>query len=122
MLPAAHPAPSVRPAGQEGHETCRWDAGETTEGHGACEAGYLRHLSSPRAALLHRSPEERAGSGGLTQGGDCCVSSPNCVQLRATPRTAVRQAPLSMGFPRQGCWSGLPFPPPEDLSDGETAG
>ena len=29
--------------------------------------------------------------------------------------TAARQAPLSMGFPRQEYWSGLPFPPPEDL-------
>ena len=27
------------------------------------------------------------------------------------------QAPLSMGFPRQECWSGLPCPPPGDLSD-----
>ena len=26
-----------------------------------------------------------------------------------------RQAPLSMGFPRQEYWSGLPFPPPGDL-------
>ena len=25
------------------------------------------------------------------------------------------QSPLSMGFPRQECWSGLPFPPPGDL-------
>ena len=25
--------------------------------------------------------------------------------------------PLSMGFPRQECWSGLPFPSPEDLPD-----
>ena len=25
------------------------------------------------------------------------------------------QAPLSMGFPRQDYWSGLPFPPPGDL-------
>ena len=24
---------------------------------------------------------------------------------------------LSMGFPRQECWSGLPFPPPGDLPD-----
>ena len=32
-----------------------------------------------------------------------------------TPRTVARQAPLSMGFPRQEYWSGLPFPPPEDL-------
>ena len=34
-----------------------------------------------------------------------------------TTWTIVRQAPLSMGFSRQGYWSGLPFPPPGDLSD-----
>ena len=33
----------------------------------------------------------------------------------ATPWTAARQAPLSMGFSRQERWSGLPFPPPGDL-------
>ena len=27
------------------------------------------------------------------------------------------QAPLSMGFPRQEYWSGLPFPSPGDLPD-----
>ena len=26
--------------------------------------------------------------------------------------TVTHQAPLSMGFPRQEYWSGLPFPPP----------
>ena len=31
----------------------------------------------------------------------------------------ARQAPLSMGFPRQEYWSGLPFPPPGDLPDPE---
>ena len=35
----------------------------------------------------------------------------------ATPWTVPHQAPLSMGFPRQEYWSGLPFPPPEDLPD-----
>ena len=34
-----------------------------------------------------------------------------------TPWTVARQAPLSMGFPRQECWSGLPFPSPGDLPD-----
>ena len=33
----------------------------------------------------------------------------------ATPCTVAHQAPLSMGFPRQEYWSGLPFPPAEDL-------
>ena len=34
-----------------------------------------------------------------------------------TPCTVARQAPLSMGFSRQGYWSGLPFPTPGDLPD-----
>ena len=37
------------------------------------------------------------------------------VRLFATPWTVAYQAPLSMGFSRQRYWSGLPFPPPEDL-------
>ena len=32
-----------------------------------------------------------------------------------TPWTVAHQAPLSMGFPRQEYWSGLPFPTPVDL-------
>ena len=39
------------------------------------------------------------------------------VQLFATPWTVARQAPLSMGFPRQEYWNGLPFPLPGDLPD-----
>ena len=38
------------------------------------------------------------------------------VRLFATPWTVDHQAPLSMGFPRQEYWSGLPFPSPGDLS------
>ena len=41
------------------------------------------------------------------------------VQLFATLWTVARQAPLSMGFSRQEYWSGLPCPPPGDLSDPE---
>ena len=37
----------------------------------------------------------------------------------ATPWTVVCQAPLSMEFSSQEYWSGLPFPPPGDLSDPE---
>ena len=37
------------------------------------------------------------------------------VWLLVTPRTIARQAPLSMGFPRQEYWSGLPFSSPGDL-------
>ena len=41
----------------------------------------------------------------------------SCVWLFATLWTVARQAPLSMGFSRQGCCSGLLCPPPEDLPD-----
>ena len=34
----------------------------------------------------------------------------------ATPWTVVHQAPLTMEFPRKDYWSGLPLPPPGDLS------
>ena len=34
-----------------------------------------------------------------------------------TPWTVTHQLPLSMGFPRQEYWSGLPFPFPGDLPD-----
>ena len=36
----------------------------------------------------------------------------NHVCLFGTPPTVAHPAPLSMGFPRQEFWSGLPFPPP----------
>ena len=39
------------------------------------------------------------------------------VRLFVTPWTVALQAPLSMGFPRQDYWSGLPFPSPGDLPD-----
>ena len=37
------------------------------------------------------------------------------VEFFVTLWTIGHQAPLSMGFPRQEYWSGLPFPPPGDL-------
>ena len=43
-----------------------------------------------------------------------CAHAQLCPSL-CDPRTVARQAPLSMGFPRQEYWSGLPFPPPGDL-------
>ena len=45
----------------------------------------------------------------------CSLSSvmPNSLTLW----TVAHHAPLSMGFPRQEYWSGLPFPPLRDLPD-----
>ena len=37
----------------------------------------------------------------------------------ATPWTVVHQAALSMEFPRQEYWNGLPFPSQGDLPDPE---
>ena len=47
----------------------------------------------------------------------CVLSHFNPVQLFETLWTRACQPPLSMGFPRQEYWSGLPFPPPGDLPD-----
>ena len=49
--------------------------------------------------------------------GFLCVSHFSCIQLFSTPWTIAPKAPLFMGFPRQGYWSGLPFPSPGDLPD-----
>ena len=46
---------------------------------------------------------------------NCSVMSNSL--LFATPLAEVRQPPLSVGFPRQEYWRGLPFPPPGDLPD-----
>ena len=67
--------------------------------------------SSP---LLMRTLEEAVPSLGVTL---CCAESLSRVRLFVTPWTVTRQAPLSMGFPKQEYWSGLPFLPPGDLAD-----
>ena len=47
----------------------------------------------------------------------CTLSHFGGVRLFATPWTVACQASLSVGFSRQEYWSGLPCPPPGDLSD-----
>ena len=47
------------------------------------------------------SPFEDSGGGGLIA---------KSYLILVTPWIVAHQAPLSMGFPRQECWSGLPFP------------
>ena len=42
------------------------------------------------------------------------VKSLSRARLLATPWTAAYQAPPSMGFSRQECWSGVPLPSPGD--------
>ena len=46
----------------------------------------------------------------------CVLSCFSSVELFATdPMDLAHQAPLSMGFSRQECWSRMPCPCPEDL-------
>ena len=42
----------------------------------------------------------------------CHLVATSCPTLSQIPRTVARQAPLSLGFPKQEYWSGLPFPSP----------
>ena len=48
----------------------------------------------------------------------CCLVAKTSPTL-ATPWTVAHQSPLSMGFPRQESWSGLPFPSSADLPDSQ---
>ena len=45
-----------------------------------------------------------------------CLVAQSCLTL-VIPWTIAHQAPLSMEFSKQEYWSGLPLPPPGDLSD-----
>ena len=65
------------------------------------------HSSILRASLVAQMVKNLPANAG--------VKSLSRVQLFATPWTVVYQAPPSMGFSRQECWSGLPFPSPGDL-------
>ena len=48
-----------------------------------------------------------------------CLIAQSCLPL-VPLWTVAHQAPLSMGFSRQGYWTELPFPPPGDLPDSGT--
>ena len=45
-----------------------------------------------------------------------CASVLSPIGLLLTPWAVTHQAPLSVGFPRQEYWSGLPFLSPGDLT------
>ena len=68
------------------------------------EAGCAYESVGARSKALSSAPSEHWA---------CKVTS--VVSDFATPWTAPRQAPLSMGFSRQEYWSRLPCPPPGDL-------
>ena len=59
--------------------------------------------------MLYNNKRHKAGC--------VCAKSLNHVRLFASPWTVARQASLSMGFPRQEYWSGLPCPSLGDVPD-----
>ena len=61
------------------------------------------------------SPHEFSDTGSM-----CTPAKSIQLCLFVTSWTVAHQAPLSMGFSRQGYWSGLPFPSPGDLPVPET--
>ena len=63
-------------------------------------------VESLRITIIHK---DGRGGGVVTK---------SCLTL-LTPWTVAHQASLSMEFSRQEYWSGLPCPPPGDLSDPE---
>ena len=89
--------------------------------------------------LLHKGPEgqlvsTRAVIQGRTRGSHmpfhelasetiyhhgCVLSRCSHVRLFVTPWTVAHQAPLSVGFSRQGYWTGLPCPPPGSSRSGD---
>ena len=45
---------------------------------------------------------------------ECVCSVPKLCPTLDDTTDYISQAPLSMGFSQQECWSGSPFPPPGD--------
>ena len=82
----------------------------------------LYHLSHQGSPNLHVYYKLQVNQLGFKKYSSFCHFLPyhshrslSRVRLFATPRTIACQAPLSMGFSRQKCWSELLFPSPGDL-------
>ena len=70
----------------------------------------------PGRGQTHVSDSRRRATHCMSLKPQCVLSRFSRVRLCATLCTVAHQAPLSTGFSRQGFWSGLPCPPPGDLS------
>ena len=68
----------------------------------------VRKLGSKNLKCL----ESNIHSSPMTVYGTAAAKSLSCVRLFATPWTAARQSPPSVGFSRQEYWSGVPSPSP----------
>ena len=78
-------------------------------GRGASPRRFLHPGGAARGKHQLKSAADSSGQAWNTQ--SKCESLSRA-QLFATPWTVAHQAPLSMRFPRQEYWSGLPLPPP----------
>ena len=76
------------------------------------EVGKVFQEGASMQKILQDTEERAAMKGIRVCHGDLVTKS--CLTL-LTPWTVARQAPLSMGFPRQEYCNGLPFPSPGDL-------
>ena len=75
------------------------------------------HWSHDSKQLLHKFSLKKMWSltGLLWQCCCCLVTEVMSDSVMTPPWTIACQVPLSIGFPRQEYWSGLPCPPPGDL-------
>ena len=82
-----------------------------------CEPRLLCPVPSLRGARAPRHHRSSQPPPKVTTSCHMCAQLRSRVRLFATPWAVVHQAPLSVGFPRQEHWSGLPFPSLQDLPD-----
>ena len=78
------------------------------------EIAICSNMDGPRDYMLSEARNRRQIPYHLCA---CMLGRFSHVQLFAALLTVVCQASLSMGFSRQVYWSGLPCPPPGDLSN-----
>ena len=110
----SHTHPGER---SEEEDVCEWCQ------RGTCMGVFGMHYKQWRQNRRWcQCPETRARAFSLPgcSSYNLVVLSQSRVQLFVTPWTVALQAPLSMGFPRQEYWCGLPFPSPGDLLNPET--
>ena len=124
--------PQLKPCGGQDWPSmscCSQQGIEDIPSHKVSRSGLLRVTGqrtvkgrASHAAFLSRSGDGASGSS--DPGHSFCkwslhkvfvVQSLSRVDSFTTPWPVDRQVPLSMGFPRQEYWSGLPFPSPGDL-------
>ena len=73
--------------------------------------------ASPSACLAKGTQQDSGTTGWSVRAGESESEVAQLCPNLCDPWTVAHQAPPSMGFSRQGYWSGLPFPSPGDLAD-----